>query len=183
MPAPVTPRRPSERATAAVRRVVELARVVARGIATLAVVTGVCVALAWGAWIASDTPSGANDWVARLVVLAIALSPPVVLGLFVAGLREVADLPRRVRELPPDLRAHVADVRTRAAEPRGRIGMLRAVVRLGRLLVEARDVLSPYAIVSAVFRPALLLAAIVAAAVAVVEIPLALVVALVLAVR
>jgi hypothetical protein len=67
----------------------------------------------------------------------------------------------------------------RAVEPR-RIGLVAAVVRLARLVFEARDVVSPYAVVSAVLRPALLLAALAAAFTAVIEIPIALVAALVL---
>lgn len=176
-------RRTSERATAVVRRIVELALVVARGVTILAVVTAAAAALAWAIWIAREAPSGANDWAARVAVLAIGLAAPVVLALFAGGLREVADLPRRVRELPPDLRTHVEDVRARSAASGGRVGMARSVVRLARLLFEARDVLSPYAVVSAVFRPALVLAAIAAAFVALVEIPVALIAALVLAVR
>jgi hypothetical protein len=172
-----------ERASAMLRRIVELALVVARRAAFLAVVAAAAAALAWVAWVTRRPPGGTNDWTARIVVLAIGLVAPAVLGLFVLGLREVADLPRRVRELPPDLRTHLADVRARSGGGGPRIGMVRAVVRLARLLLEARDVLSPYAVVSAVFRPALLLAAVAAAFVALVEIPVALVAALVLAVR
>jgi hypothetical protein len=184
-PAPRTARvrATSERASAIVGRIVELALVVARGVALLAVVTAAAAVLAWVVWVTREPPSGTNDWAARIVVLAIGLVAPAVLGLFVLGLREVADLPRRVRELPPDLRTHLEDVRARSAGDGGRIGMARAVVRLARLLLEARDVLSPYAVFSAVFRPALLLAAIAAAFVALVEIPVALIAALVLGVR
>lgn len=184
-PAPRTARvrATSERASEIVERIVELALLVARGVAFLAVVTSAAVALAWVVWMTREPPSGTNDWGARIVVLTIGLLAPVVLALFVLGLREVADLPRRVREIPPDLRTHLEDVRARSNGGGGGIGMTRAVVRLARLLLEARDVLSPYAVVSAVFRPALLLAAIAAAFVALVEIAVALIAALLLAVR
>jgi hypothetical protein len=170
----------AERAAAVLRRAGELARIAARGIAVLALACAGAAALAWIAWVGRRPPEDANDWAARAVVLAVALAPPVVLGVFLAGLRELAELPRRVRELPPDVRTQVADVRARTAAPTGRVGVVASVVRLARLLLEARDVLSPYAVITAVLRPALLLAALVAALVALVEIPIALVATLVL---
>ncbi len=144
----------------------------------LAVVTAVAVLLAWTLWIARRPPTDTNDWAARAVVLVIALVAPAVLVLFLLGLRELAELPRRMRELPPDLRARIGDVRSTGSDRRA--GLVGALVRLARLLFEARDTLSPYAVVSAVLRPALVVGALVAAVVAVVEIPVALVCALVL---
>jgi hypothetical protein len=169
----------AERAAVALRRLVELARVAVRGVAALAVAVTLSVGAAWVVWVAAQPPTGPNDWGARLVVLAIGLAPPAVLAVFLAGLRQLAELPRRARELPPDLRTRVLDVRMRAVEPR-RIGLVAAVVRLARLVFEARDVVSPYAVLSAALRPALLLAALAAAFAAVIEIPIALVAALVL---
>jgi hypothetical protein len=171
----IEPRPPgrSDRAATLLRRAVELARVAARGLAILAVAAAASAGLAWVVWIAERPPAGANDWAARGVVLAIALLPAGVLAVFLAGLRQLAELPRRVRELPPDVRAQVADVRASGAR-REPVGVVGAVFRLGGLLVQARDVLSPYAVVTAVLRPALLLAAIVAAAAAAIEIPIAL---------
>jgi hypothetical protein len=171
-----------QRAALVLRRAVELARVAARGVAVLAVAAAASVGLAWIVWVARWPPVDANDWSARVVVLAIALVPPAVLGLFLAGLRELAELPRRVRELPPDLRAQVADVRSRAARPRGRVGLVGSVVRLARLLLDARDVLSPYAVVAAVLRPALMLASVVAALAAVIEIAAGLITTLIVTV-
>jgi hypothetical protein len=169
----------AERAAVVLRRLVELARAAARGVAALAAAAALSVGGGWGVWVAARPPTGPNDWAARVVVLAIGLTPPAVLALFLAGLQQLAELPRRARELPPDLRTRVLDVRMRAVEPR-RIGLVAAVVRLARLVFEARDVVSPYAVVSAVLRPALLLAALAAAFTAVIEIPIALVAALVL---
>jgi hypothetical protein len=175
-----TPGGRADRAAAVLRRAVALARVAARGVAILALASLGTVGLAWVVWVSRRPPTDANDWAARVVVLGIALIPPVVLAIFLAGLRELAELPRRFRELPPDLREQMADARTRAAEP-SRVGLVGSVVRLARLLVGARDLLSPYAVITAVLRPALLLAAVVAAALAVVEVPIALVAALLLA--
>jgi hypothetical protein len=160
------------------RRLVELARAAARGVAALAAVAALVVGSAWVAWIVARPPTGANDWGARVAVLVLALAPAAVLAAFLAGLRQLAELPRRVRGLPPDLRTHVDAVRLRAAEPR-RVGLVAAVVRLARLVFEARDVVSPYAVVSTVLRPALLLAAVVSAFVAAVEIPIAVIAAVV----
>jgi hypothetical protein len=171
-----------QRAALVLRRAVDLARVAARGVALLAVAAAASVVLAWIVWITERPPVDANDWAARGVVLAIALLPPGILGLFLAGLRELVELPRRVRDLPPELRAQFLEVRSRTAQPSGRVGLVGAVIRLGRLLLDARDVLSPYAVVGAVLRPALLLAAVVAAVVAVVEIPAALIAVLIVTV-
>lgn len=183
LPAPPPARYPggarTDRAATALRRAVGLARGAVRGVSLLALATTCATGLAWVAWIGRRPPVDANDWAARAVVLAIALAPPAVLGLFLLGLRELAELPRRVRELPPELRSHAAELRARSARP-GRVGVIGAVVRLARLLFEARDTLSPYAVISAVLRPALLVSAIVAAIVASIEIPIALVATLVL---
>lgn len=157
------------------RRAIELARLAARGVTMLAVVAAACVGLAWTAWIAGRPPVDGSDWGARIVVLGIALVPSAVLGLFLAGLRELAELPRRARELPPELRTQIAHVRARAAERRGGAGLVGGTVRLARLLLDARELLSPYAVVTAALRPALVLTAAFAAVAAVVEIPVALV--------
>jgi hypothetical protein len=172
----------AERAAGVLRRAAALARIAVRGVGFLAVVSASAVALACVTWIVRRPPIDANDWAARAAVLAIALVPSGVLAVFLAGLRRLAELPRRARELPPDLRTRVADVRGTADEPRGRVGTAGAVVRLGRLLFDTREILTPYAVVTAALRPALLLGALLAAFVAVVEIPVALIVALALAV-
>jgi hypothetical protein len=172
----------SDPAAGVLPRAVALARIAVRGIAMLAALAAASAALAWVTWIVRRPPVDASDWAARVAVLVIALVPPGVLALFLAGLRRLAELPRRARELPPDLRTRLGDVRGARAEPRGRVGMAGAVVRLARLLFDAREVLTPYAVVTAALRPALLFAALLAAVVAAVEIPIALVAALVLAV-
>ena len=72
------------------------------------------------------------------------------------------ELPERVRMLPTDLRLRSRELRERArrrSEPRGAIGVAGALVRLGRLVLGSRDVLSPYAVVAAALRPAILVAA------------------------
>ena len=175
-----TPAATTDRATRLLRRAVELARLGVRAVAGLAIVTAAAVAIAWLAWVVRRPPADASDWAARAVVLALGLAAPAVLGVFLRALLELADLPRRVRELPPELRSRVAELRARPGEREGRVGVVGALVRLARLVLEARETLSPYAVVSAALRPALLLAAVVAALVTVLEIPVAVVAAIVL---
>ena len=58
-------------------------------------------------------------------------------------------------------------------EPRGVLGALVALFRLGRLVLGSRDVLTPYAAITAALRPAILFAALLAGIAALVEIPVA----------
>lgn len=174
-PASGTPTR-SERAAAALRRVLDIAARVVRGLTLLAKAAAVSGALAWIAWVIDSPPAGTDEWVPRIVVLAAALAPPAILFLFLAGLRELLELPERARALPSDVRARAAELRERSRpmpEPRGLVGGLVALFRLGRLVLGSREVLSPYAAISAALRPAILFAALLAAVGALIEIPVA----------
>jgi hypothetical protein len=177
-PAPIrtsTPTR-SERATAVLRRVLDIAARVVRGLRVLALAAAVSGGLAWIASVIDSPPAETDEWVPRIVILAVALAPPAILFLFLAGLRELLELPERARALPTDIRARAAKLRERSSpspEPRGFLGGLVALVRLGRLVLSSREVLSPYAAISAALRPAMLLAALLAAVAALVEIPVA----------
>jgi hypothetical protein len=51
--------------------------------------------------------------------------------------------------------------------------MVAAVVRLGRVVLGSRDVLTPYAAISAALRPSLLLATVICLGVAAIQIPVA----------
>jgi hypothetical protein len=158
------------------RRVLDITARVVRGLTRLAIVAAVCGAAAWIAWLIESPPAEADEWIPRIVVLAVALAPPGILFLFLAGLQELLELPERARALPADVRARAADLRRRSrgsAEPRGLLGALVALFRLGRLVLGSRDVLTPYAAVSAALRPAILFAALLAAIAAIVEIPAA----------
>lgn len=167
------------RGSAALRRVLDTAGKVLRGLTALAVAAGVATAITWLSW-AADTPPDANAWAVRIVVLAVLLAPSVVLLLFVAGLRDLSRLPERARALPPDVQARARDLRRRPQQPRGLLGVLVALFRLGRVVVGSREVLSPYAAVTIALRPTILIAALFAALAAVAEIPAALVALLVL---
>jgi hypothetical protein len=164
----------SERAAATLRRVLDITARVVRGLTHLAIVAAACGATAWVAWLIDSPPAEADDWIPRIIVLAVALAPPAILFLFLAGLRELLELPDRVRALPADVRARAAELRERSrgtAEPRGFLGALLALFRLGRLVLGSREVLTPYAALSAALRPAILFAALLAAVAASVEIP------------
>jgi hypothetical protein len=180
-----TVRRPiSERASGVLRRVLWIASSVLRGLTILGVAAGIAVGVTGVAWLADSPPASPNEWIARLMILGALLTPPVVLLLFVAGLRDLRNLPERARALPADARARALDVREqarRAAQPRGIVGAIGALFQLGRLVLGSREALSPFGSVAIVLRPAMLIAAVFAALTAVLEIPAALVFLLILA--
>jgi hypothetical protein len=173
----------SERAASALRRVLAVATRVVRALTHLAIVAAACGGVAWIAWLIDSPPSEAEEWIPRIVFLGVALAPPAILFLFLAGLRELLEIPDRARALPADVRARTAELRAGSrggAEPRGLLGALVSLFRLGRIVLGSRDVLTPYAAVTAALRPAIFLAALLAAVAAVVEIPVAAIVVLLL---
>jgi hypothetical protein len=175
----------AERASAALRRVLEMSARVLRGLTLLAIVAAAVVLVVWLAWVAETPPSRTDAWLERVVVLAVLLAPSAVLLLFVAGLRDLARLPERTRAVPADLRARARDLQDRARHPsrRGRIlGVMVALFRLGRVVIGSREVLSPYAAVTIALRPAILVAAISAALAAAAELPGAVIALVVIAV-
>jgi hypothetical protein len=175
----------AERASAALRRVLEIATRVLSGLTLLAIAAAAAVLVVWLAWVAETPPSSTDAWLERCVVLAVLLAPSAVLLLFVAGLRDLATLPERTRAMPADLRARARDLHDRARRPsrHGRIlGVIVALFRLGRVVLGSREVLSPYAAVTIVLRPAILVAAISAALAAATEIAAAAIALLVISV-
>jgi hypothetical protein len=60
------------------------------------------------------------------------------------------------------------------------VGALASLFRLGRIVLGSREVLTPYAAVTAALRPAIFFAALLAAVAAIVEIPVAAIVLLLL---
>jgi hypothetical protein len=169
-----------ERAANALRRVLAFASRVLRGLSTLATIAAISVTAAWLLAVADALPEDANEWVSRVIILAIALIPAAVLVLFVAGVRELRELPKRARTLPADVRSHATRLREPSTRPRGPFATLAALFGLAKVVFGSRDVLSPYAAISAVLRPAILVAALLAALAAVIEIPAAVLVILVL---
>ncbi|HEU4354978.1 MAG TPA: hypothetical protein VFT27_05265 [Actinomycetota bacterium] len=168
-----------DRAVAVLRRALALARAVADGLRWLAIAAAIAVGAAWLASVVAAPPSEATDWLARVLVLGLLLVPSGVLLVFLLGVRALSEIPSRYRELPADVRrqaAELGDLRTPARTRRGPIG---SVVGLARLVLGSRDLLTPYAVISAALRPAMLVAATLAAVVAALEIPVAALVLLV----
>ena len=131
----------TERASAALRGMLDVAAGVLRGLTLLAIGSAAAVSVAWLVWMADAPPPATDEWVVRLMVLAMLLAPSVVLLLFVAGLRDLARLPERTRALPADLRDRARDLRAplRGSPRRGILGVLAALVRLGRVILGSRD--------------------------------------------
>jgi hypothetical protein len=159
-------------AASALRRAAEIAGRVVRGLRSLAVVAAACVFSAWLVWLADSPARGTEEWVERIVALAVLVSPSAVLLVFLSGLRELARLPERAGALPGDARAQFLP--PPGPDARGARGPLASLVRLARLAWGSRDVLSPYAAVTIALRPAILLAALAATAAALLEVPAAL---------
>jgi len=181
MDAPRTRTR-TDRASAALRRVLDIASSVLRGLTLLAIGSAAAVSVAWLVWVADAPPPATDEWVVRVLVLAMLLAPAAVLLLFVSGLRDLGRLPERTRALPADLRDRARDLRAqpRDSPRRGTLGILASLVRLGRVVLGSRDALSPYTAVTIALRPAILIASFFAALAAIVEIPAAVVAVLVL---
>jgi hypothetical protein len=172
----------TDRASAALRRVFEIAARVLRGLTLLAIGSAAAVAVAWLVWVGDAPPPEIDGWVVRLVVLAVLLSPAAVLVVFVAGLRDLGRLPERTRALPVELRDRASNVRRPpSGSRRGILGVLVSMIRLARVVLGSREALTPYAAVAIALRPAILIASFFAVLAAVVEIPAAVVSVLILA--
>lgn len=160
------------RAASMLRRAVEIARHVVRGLKSLAVVAAACASLAWLVWLVDTPVGGVEGLVERIVALMVLLSPSAVLLVFLSGLRELARLSERMRALPADVRTELL---SRPGSPaQGARGLLGSMFRLARLAWGSREVLSPYAAVTIALRPAILVAALAATAGALLEVPTAL---------
>ena len=108
----------------------------------LAIGSAAAVSVAWLVCCRIFTPA-TDEWVARVVVLALLLAPAAVLLLFVAGLRDLARLPERTRALPADLRDRARDLREplRGSQRRRVLGVVASLIRLGRVVLGSRDAL------------------------------------------
>ena len=181
MDAPRTRTR-TDRASAALRRALDIASSVLRGLTLLAIGSAAAVSVAWLVWVADALPPATDEWVVRVLVLAMLLAPAAVLLLFVSGLHDLGRLPERTRALPADLRDRARDLRAppRGWPRRGILGVLASLVRLGRVVLGSRDALSPYTAAAIALRPAIVIASFFAALAAVVEVPAAVVAVLIL---
>lgn len=120
-----------------------------------------------------------------LLAVALAAVPPVVLWLLAASLRALADLPARVRDLPAESRVRGDELRRLAGTARrARLIALPLVLwRLGRVAGSSQELLRPYAGALPLLSPPFLGLAALAAVAAAVEIGVAAVLLVVLAVR
>lgn len=119
------------RAASMLRRAVEIARHVVRGLKSLAVVAAACASLAWLVWLVDTPVGGVEGLVERIVALMVLLSPSAVLLVFLSGLRELARLSERMRALPADVRTELS---SRPGSPaQGARGLLGSMFRLARL--------------------------------------------------
>ena len=105
------------------------------------------------------------ETVGRLLVAAAILAPGVVLVLFHRALREVLDLPRRLRALPGEGRRRAGELGELVAPEQGarRPGKLRRAWGLLALSHATRELLTPYAPLVALLSPAFLTATAVSA--------------------
>jgi hypothetical protein len=106
-----------------------------------------------------------GETVGRLLVAAAVLAPGIVLVLFHRALREVLELPRRLRELPAEGRRRAGELGELVVpEPGGRRpGKLRRAWRLLALSHGTRELLAPYAPLVALLSPGFLTATAVSA--------------------
>jgi hypothetical protein len=161
---PVTRRTVLDRALAVVR-------LFARATARLAIAALVGGTLIW----AAVFQAAESDSVPLLVIVGVlVLVPPAILFLAVLALRALEALPRRLREAPGTLQARLAEVRGRMAEVgearrRGLFSALRSLFRLGWSVASSRELLelSP---ALALLTPGMLVATLLAAGAAVIEV-------------
>lgn len=93
-------------------------------------------------------PDAGEERVELVVALVLAALPPLVLGAFWLAVREVAELPARLRALPETGRAQASELGELTADARSGGGWLRfprLLWRFGFLVVSARETLTPWA--------------------------------------
>jgi hypothetical protein len=149
-------------------RILPLAAAVGRKVRTLGLiglgVAAAIVLLVLFRW----TPSDGEDW-AGLVVLGVLLAvPPAVLLAFSLVLREVVELPDKLRSYPGTTREHAGELRAIAHDMQVHEGpawrrLPGSTWRLARLVRSARDLLAPHAPVLPLLSPPFLIATLVSA--------------------
>jgi len=124
-------------------------------------------------------PGGGEERVELIVGLVLAALPPIVLGAFWLAVREVAEIPGRLRTLPETGRSQAAELGRIAGEARGGgrgwFRFPRLLWRFGFLLGSARETLTPWAPLLPLLSVPFLLATAAAAFGAVLEVLVALV--------
>jgi hypothetical protein len=93
-------------------------------------------------------PATGEERVEAVIGLVLAAIPPVVLGAFWLAVREVAELPARIRALPQTSREQASELGQIATEARSERSWLRfprLLWRFGFLAASARETLTPWA--------------------------------------
>ena len=137
-------------AASVLRRILPLAAAVGRRVRTLGLVgLGAAVAIALVVLL-RWTPGDREDWAGFVVLCVLLAVPPAVLLAFWLVLREVVELPDKLRSYPDTTREHVAELRAIAddAQKRERPAWRRlpgSTWRLAALVRSGRDLLAPHA--------------------------------------
>jgi hypothetical protein len=129
-------------------------------------------------------PADTEGRIELVVGSVLAAVPPLVLGAFWLAVREVAELPARLRTLPETSREHAAELGRLAGDARSRgswIRVPRLLWRFGFLAASARENLTPWAPLLPLLSLPFLLATALAAAGALLELLIAVVLLLALA--
>jgi hypothetical protein len=96
----------------------------------------------------NGVPDGGEERVEVVIALVLASLPPLVLGAFWLAVREVAELPARLRSLPETGRAQASELGQIAGEARTGGTWLRfprLLWRFGFVAASARETLTPWA--------------------------------------
>jgi hypothetical protein len=140
--------RSSDGVRARTARLAAVAASLRRWTVKLALGAAVAAAVIVYAVVRDGYPGGGEAVLATIAIVAAAL-PPAMLAAFWLALGELIELPERVRRLPLEGREHgrrLRDVVDQARVDRGRrFSVPRTVWRLMRLGVSARETLTPYA--------------------------------------
>ena len=142
--------RPLDRTVDVLNRIVPVAAAIRRGTLRFALAGAVAGAVIVFAALRDGAPEATRGWLATVVVVALAAAPPLVLGSFWLLLREVVELPERIRRMPGEGRAHAEELgrlSREARHPRQR-GVRRLPIliwRTLRLSSSSRELLTPYA--------------------------------------
>jgi hypothetical protein len=145
---------------------------VARAVRSLALAASVAALVIAAVLYSDGVTSG------EVLGVLVAIAPPVVLWILWAALRELAELPERLRRLPETARERKVDVEQVAAELRGERRLVQLPLVLWRLRVlagAARDLVTPHAPLLPFLSATFLTWSAVAAAAAVVEVGVAVV--------
>jgi hypothetical protein len=171
-----------DRVVGVLERIVPVAAAIRRGTLRLALAGAAAGALI----VYAVLRDGDRGIAAEIVVVALAAAPPVVLGAFWLLLRELVELPDRIRRLPGQGREHLEELGrlardARATRQRGFARVPGTIWRLTRLTGSSRELLTPYAPLLPLLNVPFLAAVAFAAVGVLVELAIALVVLVALA--